>query len=59
MPRKEFARQIGKCERTVKRLVNAGKVVEREFGNERLIDIEATTARMRGEDRHDRKRRVA
>lgn len=49
LPRKQFAKQIGRCERTIKRLVDAGKVVERPFGKERLVDLEATAARMRGD----------
>jgi hypothetical protein len=56
MPRRDFARKLNKCERTIKRLVDAGKVVERAFGKERLVDLEATASRMRGEDKPKHKR---
>jgi hypothetical protein len=48
MPRKEFAQRIGRCERTVKRLEDAGKVVTVPFGSHRLVDVEKTLARLRG-----------
>jgi hypothetical protein len=56
LPRKQFAKQLGVCERTIKRRVDAGQVVERPFGKERLVDIEATAARMRGDDKPKRRR---
>ena len=59
LPRKQFAEQVGVCERTIKRRVDAGEVVERNFGRMRLVDVEATAARMRGEDRRSRKARAA
>lgn len=51
MPRKQFAKLINRCERTVKRLEDAGKVVTVPFGSHRLVDVEKTRARLRGEDR--------
>jgi hypothetical protein len=56
MPRKEFAKQIGRCERTVKRLEDAGKVVTVPFGSHRLVDVEKTLARLRADDRPKRRR---
>jgi hypothetical protein len=56
MPRREFAKAINRCERTVKRLEDAGKVVTVPFGSHRLIDVEKTLARMRGEDQTRRGR---
>jgi hypothetical protein len=47
--RKQFAKQINRCERTVKRLEDAGKVVVTKLGSHRLVDVEKTLARMRGE----------
>jgi hypothetical protein len=51
MPRREFAKAINRCERTVKRLEDKGKVVTVALGNHRLVDVEKTLARLRGEDR--------
>jgi hypothetical protein len=59
MPRREFARQIGRCERTVARLEARGLVVTVPFGNHRLVDLEKTTARMRGETGDKRRSRKA
>jgi hypothetical protein len=58
MPRKEFAKAIGRCERTVKRLEDAGKVVTIPFGSHRLVDVPKTLARMRGEDQPRRGRKA-
>jgi hypothetical protein len=51
MPRKDFAKAMGVCERTIVRQVAAGKVVEVALGKLRLIDVEKTAVRMRGEDK--------
>jgi hypothetical protein len=55
MPRREFAKAINRCERTVKRLEDAGKVVTVAFGKHRLVDVEKTLARLRGEDKTRRR----
>ena len=60
VPRREFAKQIGRCERTVKRLEDAGKIVVVKLGAHRRVDIEKSLARLRGEDQgRTRKRRAA
>jgi hypothetical protein len=51
MRRKEFARRANRCEKTLKRWEDAGKIVVVHLGNERLIDVPKTLARLRGEDR--------
>jgi hypothetical protein len=56
LPRNEFARKLGVHPRTIKRRVDAGQVVERNLGRERLVDLEATAARMRGGDKPKRRR---
>jgi hypothetical protein len=50
MPRAAWAASIGKCDRTAKRLQDAGRVVVRYIGKEPFVDIEATAARIKGED---------
>lgn len=57
--RREFAKGINRCERTVKRLEDAGKVVGTRLGNQLFIDLEKTAARMRGEDGRRRRGRAA
>jgi hypothetical protein len=59
VPRKEFAKQINRCERTVKRLEDAGKIVVVKMGNHRLVDVEKTLARLRGEDKRRGRGRAA
>jgi hypothetical protein len=51
MPRRDFAKKLGRCERTVKRMEDRGLVVTVRLGNHRLVDIEKSLARLRGEDR--------
>jgi hypothetical protein len=51
LPRKVFAAKIGRCDRTVKRLQDAGKIVVTYLGNQPLVDVEKSLARMRGEDK--------
>jgi hypothetical protein len=54
MPLKEFKQHVGnKCDRTIQRWRDAGKVVIVELGNERFVDLEATARRLRGEDRRN------
>jgi predicted site-specific integrase-resolvase len=49
MLRREFARRVGRSERTIKRWTDAGRLVVVELGNERWIDTEKSSARLRGE----------
>ncbi len=49
MPRKQFAAQMGRCERTVKRWEDQGRLVVIKLGNDRLIDVEKSLSRLRGE----------
>jgi hypothetical protein len=49
MPRKEFAAKVNRCERTVKRWQDQGKLVVFSIGNERWVDVEKSLARIRGE----------
>jgi hypothetical protein len=51
MPRHAWAAQLGKCDRTAKRWQDAGQIVVVYMGKDPYVDIEKTTARMRGEDR--------
>jgi hypothetical protein len=50
MPRKTWAKQIGRCDRTVKRWQDRGQIVVRYFGNLPCVDIEATADRRRAEN---------
>ena len=56
-PRKEWARCKGVSDFTARRWQRAGKIVVKYLGREPLVDIEATMARMRGEDRPRRGRK--
>jgi predicted site-specific integrase-resolvase len=56
MPRKEFATVMKVCERTTKRWEDQGRIVVVKLGNQRLVDIEKSVARMRGEDKRRRGR---
>jgi hypothetical protein len=56
MPRHQWAAGIGKCDRTAKRLQDAGKIVVRYVGKDPYVDLEATAARIRGEDNRRRGR---
>jgi hypothetical protein len=49
MLRRAWAEQIGKCDRTAKRLQDAGKIIVRYVGKDPYVDLEATAARIRGE----------
>jgi predicted site-specific integrase-resolvase len=49
--RRTWAAQLGKSDRTAKRWEDAGKIVVRRLGRDPYVDLEATAARMRGEDR--------
>jgi predicted site-specific integrase-resolvase len=51
MPLKEFGRRVNRCSRTLKRWEDQGKLVVFALGNERLVDLEKTAARLRGEER--------
>jgi hypothetical protein len=57
MPRIEWAAKTNRCDRTAKRLQDAGKIVVRYIGKIPYVDIEATAARIKGEDK--RRRRAA
>jgi hypothetical protein len=59
MPRKQFAEKIGRCDRTAKRLQDAGKIVVTYLGNQPLVDVEKSLARMRGEDKRRSRGRAA
>jgi hypothetical protein len=52
IPRRLYAKQVNRSERTLKRWEDAGQLVVRRQGNECLVDVEGTAARLRGEDRH-------
>jgi hypothetical protein len=56
MPLKEFGRSVDRCDRTLKRWANQGKLVIHTLGNERFVDIEKTAARVRGEGKRPRGR---
>jgi hypothetical protein len=51
MPRKMFAKRMGRCDRTLKRMQDRGEVVVTYFGNQPFVDVEKTLARRRGEDK--------
>ena len=59
VPRRKWAAGLGKCDRTAKRLQDAGKIVVRYVGKDPYVDVEATAARIRGEDRPRRGRKAA
>lgn len=48
--RNAWAKKLGKCARTAKRWQDKGLIVVRYIGKDPYVDIEATAARMRGED---------
>jgi hypothetical protein len=50
MSRQEWAAAIGKCDRTAYRMQTRGEIVVRYVGKDPYVDLEATAARMRGED---------
>jgi predicted site-specific integrase-resolvase len=56
MPRKDFAAEMDVCERTTKRWEDQGRIVVVHLGNQRLVDVEKSLARLRGEDRPRRGR---
>jgi hypothetical protein len=57
MHRAEWARKaINSTDRTAKRLQDAGKIVVRYIARQPYVDIEATAARIRGDDMPNRKR---
>jgi len=49
--RKQWAEARGRCDRTAKRAQDRGEIVVRYFGKDPYVDVEATIARSRGEDR--------
>jgi hypothetical protein len=51
MLRRDWAAARGRCDRTAKRAQDRGEIVVRYFGKDPYVDIEATIARSRGEDR--------
>jgi hypothetical protein len=57
MPRKDFAAAMEVCERTTKRWEDQGRIVVVHLGNQRLVDVEQSLARLRGE--HKRRGRAA
>ena len=60
MPRKEWARQaLRRCDRTAKRLQDDGQIVVRYIGKEPFVDIAATAARLRGDDKPTKRKRAA
>jgi hypothetical protein len=54
--RSKWAAKLGKCDRTAKRWLDAGHIVVRYIGKEPYVDLEATAARMRGEDGRRRRK---
>jgi hypothetical protein len=50
MPLKQFGIEVDRCPRTLKRWQAQGKLIVRDMGNQRFVDLEATAARMRGEE---------
>jgi hypothetical protein len=56
MPRHEWAAQIGKCDRTAKRLQDAGRIVVIYIGKDPYVDLERTASRLRGQDKRRRGR---
>ena len=51
--------QLGKCDRTAKRLQDAGRIVVIYIGKDPFVDLERTAARLRGEDKRSRRGRAA
>jgi hypothetical protein len=58
MLRRDWAAQLKppKTDWTAKRWQDAGKIVVRYIGKDPYVDIEATIARMRGDDKPKRRR---
>jgi hypothetical protein len=54
--RDDWARSIGRHPETAKRWQDQGRIVVRYLGRDAYVDLEATAARMRGEDRPRRRR---
>jgi hypothetical protein len=54
--RSEYMARFGKTDFTGRRWQQKGEIVVRYFGNEPYVDLEATAARKRGEDRPRRHR---
>jgi hypothetical protein len=54
--RSKWAERIGKCDATAKRWQDRGTLVVEYFGRDPYVDIEATAARMRGDDKPQRRR---
>ena len=59
MHRKKWASGLGKSDRFAKRLQDRGLIVVRYVGKQPYVDVEATAARIRGQDRPSRKPRAA
>jgi hypothetical protein len=56
MPRHEYMRRLGKTDFTGRRWQEKGEIVVRYFGKDPYVDLEATAARVRGQDRPRRAR---
>ena len=54
--RSKWAARLGKSDWTAKRWQDAGKIVVRYIGRDPYVDIEATAARNRGDDKPKRRR---
>jgi hypothetical protein len=54
--RSKWAARLGKSDATAKRWQDRGKVVVKYFGRDPYVDIEATAARARGDDKPKRRR---
>jgi hypothetical protein len=54
--RSKWAAKLGKCDTTAYRWQRAGRIVVRYFGKDPYVDIEATAARARGDDKPKRQR---
>jgi hypothetical protein len=61
MPRPAWAAALGKCDRTAARWQAAGMIVVRYVGRMPYVVLDATAARLRGEEkpRRGRPRKVA
>jgi hypothetical protein len=55
-PRKQWAAGTKKCDRTAKRLQDAGLLVVHYIGKTPYVDVQATAARIKGEDAKHRGR---
>ena len=51
VPMDDFAQLCNRSRRTVKRWENAGQLVVVRLGGQRLVDVQKSRARIRGEDR--------